>query len=282
MDRLTLFAPALAVLSLLVGAMVVYAFRRPPIFGFKHNRLFGPFLAGYAAWILGPIERRLLGRVSPSAITTVSLLVCCGAGVAIGLGSLFAGAWLYAAAGALDILDGRLARLGARETVVGALYDSVSDRWGELAVFGGYAWYAHDSGWLLAVMAALGGSMMVSYTRARAEALGATASGGIMQRAERIVLVTIGTLTAAWFAVDPAESGTAATIVGVTMAICGAATIATAIHRWIAAAHSLRAGASAQSAGTTTMATTTQDSSPRIASTPNDASARLAAGISDA
>ena len=78
----------------------------------------------------------------------------------------------------------------------------MSDRWGELFVFAGYAWLLRDSGWLLAVIAAMGGSLMVSYTRARAEGLGVELAGGMMQRAERIMLVAIGTVIAAWYGDD--------------------------------------------------------------------------------
>ena len=60
----------------------------------------------------------------------------------------------------------------------------------------GYAWLLRGSPWLVGALGAVGGSMMVSYTRARAEGLGFQASGGIMQRAERIVLVARGTLIA--------------------------------------------------------------------------------------
>ena len=123
-------------------------------------------------------------------------------GVAAGSASSARRVWLYAFAGILDVLDGRLARLAGKQTAAGALFDSVSDRWGELFVFAGYAWYLHDSPWLLAVMGAIGGSMMVSYTRARAEGLGVALSGGMMQRAERIVLVAGGTLIAAWYGAD--------------------------------------------------------------------------------
>jgi phosphatidylglycerophosphate synthase len=118
------------------------------------------------------------------------------------------------------------------------LFDSVSDRWGELFVFTGYAWYLRDSVWLLAVMGAIGGSMMVSYTRARAEGLKVELSGGLMQRAERIVLVSSGTLLAAWFTLSP-ESPTAyqdgVTILGGTMLLVAVASTATAINRWIMA-----------------------------------------------
>jgi len=72
--------------------------------------------------------------------------------------------------------------------------------------------------------------MMVSYTRARAEGLGLQLAQGIMQRAERIVLVTGGTLLAAWYGVD--RPGAIAPILGVTMLVCGSAATATALHRW--------------------------------------------------
>jgi len=225
-DYVLLLAPAIVVVASLAIGMIVYGWRRPPVFGFKHNRVFGPFLAGFLVWAIGPVERRLLGRVSPTAITVVSLLLCLATGAVVAAGWIYIGVWLYVGAGILDILDGRLARLGNRDTKAGALFDSVADRWGELAVFTGFAWYAHDSLWLFAVMAAIAGSMMVSYTRARAESLGATANGGIMQRAERIVLVSGGTLVAALV------PGSALPIVGVTLALCGVASCATAIRRW--------------------------------------------------
>ena len=87
-------------------------------------------------------------------------------------------------------------------------------------MFAGYAWYLHDSPWLLAVIGALGASMMVSYTRARAEGLGIDLAGGIKQRAERIVMVAGGTMIAAWYYID--DTDTAATVLGVTMLLTGA------------------------------------------------------------
>jgi CDP-diacylglycerol---glycerol-3-phosphate 3-phosphatidyltransferase len=209
----------------------LHAIGRPPALkAVKHNQLFGRFFAGYLVWILGPLERALVGRVSPNFVTGVSLLLCAMTGVAGGLGWLGPVTWLYAIAGILDVLDGRLARLSGRQTAAGALFDSVSDRWGELFVFMGYAWFLHDSPWMLAVLGAVGASMMVSYTRARAEGLGITLSGGMMQRAERIVLVTGGTLLAAWFGGD-----TAAPILGTTMLVCTLTSAATAVNRWVAA-----------------------------------------------
>jgi phosphatidylglycerophosphate synthase len=207
----------------------LYAIGRPPrLAAVKHNQLLGPFLAGYLVWLIGPVERLLVGRVSPNLITAVSLLLCGITGLAAGTGLLAAAAWLYPVAGILDVLDGRLARLGGRQTAAGALFDSVSDRWGELFVFAGYAWLLHDTPWLLAVFGAFGASMMVSYTRARAEGLGLELSGGMMQRAERILLVTGGTFGAVLYG----EVDALPHIIGITMLICAATSTATAINRW--------------------------------------------------
>jgi phosphatidylglycerophosphate synthase len=234
-DRFALLIPALALAACFGLAFLVYCTlyalgRRPAVGAVKHNQLFGPFLAGFLVWLLGPIERLLVGRVSPNAITLVSVALCAATGIAVAQGHLPRAVWLYAFAGIFDVLDGRLARRLGTTTATGALFDSVSDRWGEWFVFTGYAWYLHDSAWLLAVMAAVGGSMMVSYTRARAEGLGIELSGGLMQRAERIVLVAGGTLLAAAIGGD-----LMAPILGVTMLACGAAATATALSRWVTA-----------------------------------------------
>jgi phosphatidylglycerophosphate synthase len=205
----------------------------------KHNQLLGPFFARFLVWLISPLERLLIGRVSPNAITATSLLLCGITGAAVALGHLPGAVWLYAFAGILDVLDGRLARLANQQTSSGALFDSVSDRWGELLMFTGYVWFLHDSPWLLAVMAAVGGSMMVSYTRARAEGLGIDLAGGVMQRAERIVLVVAGTLIAAWYGGDPETASLVEPILGVTMLICGVASTATALGRWLVAYRAL-------------------------------------------
>jgi phosphatidylglycerophosphate synthase len=222
-------------LAFAVYCALCLAGRPPAVHDVKHNELLGPFFARFLVWLIGPIERLLIGRVSPNAITVASLVLCGVTGAAVALGHLPGAVWLYVFAGILDVLDGRIARLSDQQTPSGALLDSVSDRWGELFVFAGYLWFLQDSPWLVAVMSAIGGSMMVSYTRARAESLGVVLSGGVMQRAERIVLVVIGSLIAAWYGADPESSALIEPVLGVTMAICGVASTATAIGRWITA-----------------------------------------------
>ncbi|HUJ63756.1 MAG TPA: CDP-alcohol phosphatidyltransferase family protein [Kofleriaceae bacterium] len=241
MDRFYLLTPALVLLAIFLIAFLIYCGlhavgRAPEVSGVKHNQLLGPFMAGFLVWLIGPVERVLVGRVSPNVVTATSLVLCAVTGVVAALGHLPRAVWLYAFAGILDVLDGRLARAAGKPAPSGALFDSVSDRWGELFVFAGFAWFMHDSAWLLAVLAAIAGSMMVSYTRARAEGLGVTlAGGGLMQRAERIVLVAGGTLVAAWYGADPDNSDMVVPILGVTMLVCGVAASATAINRWIIA-----------------------------------------------
>ncbi|MDQ3340976.1 MAG: CDP-alcohol phosphatidyltransferase family protein [Myxococcota bacterium] len=221
-------------------ALVVYAAlctfgRAPRLENVKHNQLLGPFMAGYVVWLVGPIERALVGRVSPNLVTAVSLVCCAATGVVAAMGHLGMAVWLYAFGGILDILDGRLARLSGQQTKAGALFDSVSDRWAELFVFAGYAWYLRETPWLAAVLAAMGGSFMVSYTRARAESLGIELHGGMMQRAERILMITLGSLVAAWF------SGAAVEIIGVVMTLCAVSCTSTAITRLASAYRTLAA-----------------------------------------
>lgn len=100
-------------------------------------------------------------------------------------------------AGLMDMLDGRLARIGNMANKYGALYDSVVDRFSEMYMFLGICYYlvSHDY-FLSSIFAfiAMIGSIMVSYTRARAEGLGVDCSVGIMQRPERILIVGISAI----------------------------------------------------------------------------------------
>jgi phosphatidylglycerophosphate synthase len=267
-ERVYLLGPVLFLLATMAIAFVVYcglcaAGRAPAVQGAKHNQLLGPFMGRYLVWLIGPIERLLLGRVSPNLITALSLLMCVWSGVEAALGKLGGATWIYALAGILDVLDGRLARLGNRQTKSGALFDSVSDRWGELFVFGGFAWYLRDTPWLLAVMGALGSSMMVSYTRARAEGLGLELSGGMMQRAERILLVTSGSLAAAWCASHADTAWLGAPILGGTMAVCAIGSTATALNRWLVAFRELARREAADDAKTAVAVTTAAAAPPQ-------------------
>ncbi len=211
----------------------------------KHNQIFGPFWAGFAVWLVRPIERALIARgVSPTVVTISSLLACAAGGLAIVFDQLAVGACLYALGGALDLLDGRLARALDRQSEAGALFDSVCDRWAELAMLTGFAWKLRDQGaWPLAVMAAVAGSLMVSYTRARVEGFGLELKTGAMQRAERVVLVAFGTLVAACLETHAATAGYVPATLGMTLALCGGLSTWTAIGRWVEGYRALAARA---------------------------------------
>jgi CDP-diacylglycerol--glycerol-3-phosphate 3-phosphatidyltransferase len=104
--------------------------------------------------------------------------------------------WIVAITAVFDVLDGLVARRSGRATVFGAFYDSTLDRVADGALLGGIAWFfatdpVHKSSWMLAItLAGVVGTFLTSYTRARAEALGINAKVGVMQRAERVTLLS--------------------------------------------------------------------------------------------
>ena len=163
--------------------------------------------------ILDPLVSKLVKiGVTPNMITTIGLLINVGATVILILGSEFGDrndhsyiAWAGATlllGGLFDMIDGRLARIGKMASDYGALYDSVLDRYSELFMFFGICYYlvSHNYFWssIFAFIAMIG-SVMVSYTRARAEGLGVTASVGIMQRPERILIIAISAVLCGLF-----------------------------------------------------------------------------------
>ena len=190
-----------------------------------------PFLQRYVLWFLSPFERWLVAwRISPSAITVVALCFCAVTGVLAARERLAAAAWLYLFAGMLDILDGRVARRSGATSKAGALLDSVADRWGEFFVLAGAAFYLRDDRLMLgAVLFALAGSQMVSYVRARGEALGLALTGGTMQRAERVILVAAGFLLGAIGKVTRAFDPKF--VVAISLLVVGLASTWTSLHR---------------------------------------------------
>jgi CDP-diacylglycerol--glycerol-3-phosphate 3-phosphatidyltransferase len=99
--------------------------------------------------------------------------------------------------GLFDMMDGRLARLGNMSSAFGAFWDSTLDRYSELISLGGLAafWFTvGNSLWGVVTLLALIGSIMVSYVRARAEALGLECKVGLMQRPERVVVLSVGAM----------------------------------------------------------------------------------------
>lgn len=148
------------------------------------------------AWylaLLAPLEDALAGaRVHPDALTGAQLAVSVLAGAAFWAGWVFIGGWLTIVAGTLDVLDGGVARRADVASPRGALVDSLVDRCAEFATFLGLGAFFRDSWVLLAVAAACFASLMVSYTRARAEGLGIDVRLGSAQRPERYLILGCG------------------------------------------------------------------------------------------
>lgn len=154
---------------------------------------------GFVKIIMPMVHLFVKLRLSPNFFTTLGFLITTSATVILFIDPKYVH-WfglLVLLGGICDVIDGKLARTAGRSTKFGALYDSSVDRYSEVIMFFGIAAYyvRHDS-YLLSVMSfiALGGSMMVSYIRARAEGLGFTAKVGWMQRAERVVIIGFAAL----------------------------------------------------------------------------------------
>lgn len=135
--------------------------------------------------------------MSPDHLTILGIAVAVVAAFAIGNGFLRAGLALVILAALPDMLDGALAKASNTASQRGAFFDSVVDRVTDSVLFGGVAWYfASEKSPHLALlpMAIMGVSSLISYERAKAEALGLHAKGGLMERAERIIVLCIGLL----------------------------------------------------------------------------------------
>jgi CDP-diacylglycerol--glycerol-3-phosphate 3-phosphatidyltransferase len=152
--------------------------------------------------VLGAIVRWVSrSRINPNALTFIGLLINIGCGVLYGYGMFFRAGLLMILANVFDMLDGQVARLRGRVTRFGAFFDSVIDRYSDIIVYVGImVFYARDtekhSTLLVALTGlALVGSVMVSYSRARAESLDIACKVGFLERPERVVLLIIGSLT---------------------------------------------------------------------------------------
>lgn len=145
---------------------------------------------------LDPIGRSLRqAGITADVLTVVGLAFSVGTALLIATGHLGWAVVGVVVSGLVDLLDGSVARVSGRASPRGAFFDSVVDRLSDGLMFGGVAWYlaAGDRPTLavLALAVALV-SLVVSYERARAESLGFDAQGGLMERAERMVLLAIG------------------------------------------------------------------------------------------
>ena len=166
---------------------------------------------GYTTGARTLASRSIVGlartRITPNALTTSGVSLCLAASVLVffeyrnELLFYWLGAFVFVVGSILDILDGALARAGGKTTPFGSFLDSTTDRVGEGAMLGAIAliFARHGNEVALgATIAAIAGSFLVSYTRAKAEALGLRGDVGFGSRAERVVAITAGLVLAPW------------------------------------------------------------------------------------
>jgi CDP-diacylglycerol--glycerol-3-phosphate 3-phosphatidyltransferase len=153
------------------------------------------------------IQRLARTRVSPNALTTTGVSLCIAGAVLVYFEYrneylfYWLGGAIFVVGSILDILDGALARTSGKQTPFGAFLDSTTDRVGEGFMLGAIGLVFFRQGHEVALafaMAAIAGSFLVSYTRARAEALGLRGDVGIGSRAERVVVISVGLAFAPW------------------------------------------------------------------------------------
>jgi len=242
-------ATGAGILAAALASMVVYALvgaRRDADAERKGARFLGTlggFLVHWFMWVITPAERLALrSGASPEVFNFAGLAFGAASGVLIAAGQLELGGWAIAAGGVCDILDGRIAR--ARQVVsdYGAFIDSTLDRFVEVFAFLGFAYFLHSTRWgSFLAAAAICGSLLVSYTRARGESVGVLCKEGLMQRAERLALTCLVCLFDRALSARLGRPTGAASVW--VLGLIAAGTFFTAVHRtvWIARALLARA-----------------------------------------
>lgn len=159
----------------------------------------GRFRGQIETWVrpLGMSVKR--AGIPADAITAAGLVMSVACAVAVGSGALRVGVLLLALTGIPDTLDGAVAKASGTSSQRGAFFDSVSDRVTDALLFGGVAWYlagqTNQSRYLpVLAFAAFATAVLPSYIRAKADALGLDARGGLVERAERFVILGVGLL----------------------------------------------------------------------------------------
>jgi CDP-diacylglycerol--glycerol-3-phosphate 3-phosphatidyltransferase len=143
----------------------------------------------------GPVGTALHRRgITADVLTATGLVSATATAAAVATGHLHIAIILLILTGLHDLLDGPVAKAAGTASVRGAFFDSVTDRVADAVLMGGVAWYLigrHEGHLALLPLAVLGVTALVSYERAKAESLGLSAKGGLMERAERMILLGI-------------------------------------------------------------------------------------------
>jgi CDP-diacylglycerol--glycerol-3-phosphate 3-phosphatidyltransferase len=197
------------------------------------SAVLGRFVQQWFYWVMAPVERAALSAgLGPLFFNLLGVGFGMAAAALLATHRISAAGWAILLGGVCDILDGQIARARGVAGPRGAFLDSMLDRFAELAVFMGLSLLFVQNGPVgLLVTTALGGSLLVSYARARGEAVGVSCTTGLMQRAERLLMLGFGAV------VDPAVSSwwsmREGSLLTVVLALIAVGTIGTAVYRTI-------------------------------------------------
>ncbi|MBA2684784.1 MAG: CDP-alcohol phosphatidyltransferase family protein [Gemmatimonadaceae bacterium] len=237
---------ALTLMALAILTMPVYAViaRRRAVDADVARRpttiILGTWVRDWLMWTIGPVERKFVEwKLSPDLFNYIGGAFGLFAGIAYAKSELALGGWLILIGGLADIFDGRIARARGIGSNYGEFLDSMLDRFAEMFAFLGIALYFEPTWWAMsATVLASGGSMMVSYARAKGEAVGVDCRGGIMQRAERLVTLAVASL------IDTPITTALGWIPGVILlsavTLIGLGSLGTAVYRTIYICKALR------------------------------------------
>ncbi len=238
----------LGVLATAALSMPIYvltgASGRPDPLASDAQRTFvlGAFLRSWFYWAVSPVVRTSIAvGLGPTFFIVLGVAFGIGAGVAFATVFVTLGGWGVLLGGMADVLDGRVARARGIADRAGAFLDSTLDRFAEVGAFVGLAVLLRSSSLALAlVVIAMGGSLLVSYARARGESQGVVCKLGVMQRAERLLLLGFGGL------LDPTVSALwgdnpVGTLLVPILGLVAVGTVGTAIFRTVWIARALRA-----------------------------------------
>lgn len=187
-------------------------------------------------WTTDPLVRLFVKlKLGPNALTAIGFTFSILAGLLFSQGWFGYAGWTMMVGASFDMFDGRVARITGKTTRSGAFFDAVMDRFGEGICLLGLAWYFRENFMLAVVIIALIGSLLVSYTKARAEGMDIECNVGTMQRPERIVYLgvasifdpIVGVLISRWWTLPPPI------LVMIALSMIALMTTGTAIYRMI-------------------------------------------------
>jgi len=201
-----------------------YRKKTPEALARLHRSFIGSFFSEFWYWFIDPIVRLLAFlKFTPNMVTSMSIVLSLVTGYLFFIGEVAWGGWFVVISGNMDLLDGRLARVTGRSTRSGAFYDACIDRYSDAFVFIGLAFYflgrnfdassssvtieMIDFYMLVIAILVIVGTEVISYAKARGEAMGFTTSRGLMQRPERIVMLAFFSILHPFFKIIAMERG---------------------------------------------------------------------------